>query len=87
MAEEDPMELVLHDTNNLITSLLIYKIAAKVLTPAEINSVVDGGADTIIEQLAIHLDKNMVKKIAKDTAQNMKDLIYKMRPDCGSIPQ
>ena len=80
---EDPMEFVSHDTNHLISSLLIYKLAAKLLTPAEINSVVDGGADTVSEQLAIHLDKNMVRKVTKDTAQNIKDLIHKMRPDYG----
>lgn len=72
-------ELISTDTNQLITSLLVYRIAAKVLGPQEINNIVDGGTDTIVEQFSMHMDKNIVEKIAKDTAENMKDLIHKMR--------
>lgn len=72
-------ELISTDINQLITSLLVYRIAAKVLGPQEINNVVDGGADTIVEQLSMHMDKNIVEKVAKDAAEDMKDLIHKMR--------
>jgi len=79
MPEEDSRELIALDANNLISALLLYKIAAKTLTPLEINNVIDGGTETIIEQLSEHLDKNTVEKVVKDTTENMRDFIHKMR--------
>lgn len=67
------------DTSQLITSLLVYKLASKILEPKELNVVVDSASDTIIDQLSEHVDKNMVEKVSKDTAQNIKDLISQMR--------
>lgn len=78
--EHELNELISTDTTQLITSLLIYRIAAKVLTPQEISNVIDGGTDSIIEQLSLAVkDKNIIEKIAKDIAENTKDLIHRMR--------
>lgn len=85
--EPDISELIASDTNSLINSLLIYQMAAKILSPAEVSFVVDGGSDTIINEIGTHMDKNMVEKIAKDTAQNMKDLICKLRLNYQKDPQ
>jgi len=77
--ECDPEEFISADTTNMIHALLLYKLIVKVLQPSEVNSVIDAGTDTIIEQLSIHMDPNAVSKITRDTAENMKDLINKMR--------
>jgi len=78
MKEED-IKLISIDTSQLITSLLVYKLASKILNPQELNSVINGGSDTIIHELSNHMDKKAVEKISKDTAENIKDLIIKMR--------
>jgi len=80
MSTKEDAELISLDTSNLITSLLVYRLAAAIIPPNVLNITIDGGTDTIIEQLSKHMDKNMVEKVARDTAQNMKDIITKMRP-------
>ena len=78
MNKQEIVDMISHDANNLISSLLLYKIAAVVLTSAQANAVVDGAADTIVDQLSNHFDKNIVEKVVKDTAENTKDIIGKM---------
>ena len=64
---------------DMLDSLLIYKLAAKILNTGEVNAILDGGSDTIIDQLGDEIGKNKIEKISKDIAQNKKDMIHQMR--------
>jgi len=75
---EDPAHLISVDANNLITSLLLFRVVAKTLPPTEIDTIIRGASDTIIEQMSSHFDKNIVEKIVRDTAENIKDNIHNM---------
>lgn len=74
-------KLISTDTSNLINSLLIYKMTSKLLSPAEINSIIKYGSDTISEglssdeKLLMYLDKNTINEIVKNTSNKILKLI------------
>lgn len=75
---EDPTNIISIDASNLITSLLLFRVVARTLPPKEIETIIKGASDSIIEQLSNHFDKNMVEKIVRDIAENTKDNIHSM---------
>lgn len=63
------------DTFNMINSLLIYHIASKVLSPAEINCIIENGSNIISDELSSYLDKKIVNETVNDVSNKISKLI------------